>query len=296
MRQLSLRVDPKNVCWIHVTLVPSLSVVGEQKTKPTQASVKTLQGMGIQPDILLCRSEYPLNEGAREKIAMFCNISQSDVISGHDTPIVYKYPFQLLEEGILTSVFNRLHIGPKRVPTLEKWGKLVDGIENPKAELKIGIGGKYTRLEDAYVSIEKALTHSGAHLQLKIELRFIETTNLDEKEMEKHLENIDGVIIPGGFGDRGIEGKIRLVQKIRESKIPFLGICLGLQCAVIEYARNVCGLKEANSTEFNPITPHPVLDLLPSQKKVYRKGGTMRLGAYPVKIQENTYLLSISEN
>lgn len=293
MRQLSLRVDPKNVCWIHVTLVPALTVVGEQKTKPTQASVKTLQSMGIQPDILLCRSETPLNEGAREKIALFCNVAQSDVISGHDTPIVYKYPFQLLEEGILTSVFNRLHIGPKGVPTLEKWGKLVDGIDNPNTELKIGIGGKYTKLEDAYVSIEKALTHSGAHLQIKIDLQFIETTDLDDKEMERHLENIDGVIIPGGFGDRGIEGKIALAQKLRNKKIPFLGICLGLQCAVIEFARNECGLKEANSTEFDPNTPYPVLDLLPSQKKLYRKGGTMRLGAYPVKIKENTLAHSI---
>ena len=293
MRQLSLKVDPKNVCWIHVTLIPTLNVVGEQKTKPTQASVKTLQGMGIQPDVLLCRSEYPLSEEAREKIGMFCNVSQSDVISGHDTPLIYNYPFQLLEEGLLTSVFNRLRIGPKKVPVLENWRRLVEGIENPKEKLTIGIGGKYTKLEDAYVSIDKALTHSGAHLQIKIKSLFIETTDLEDNEIDKNLEAIDGVIIPGGFGDRGIEGKITLVQKIREKNIPFLGICLGLQCAVIEFARNVCGLQEANSTEFNPSTRHPVLDLLPSQKKLYRKGGTMRLGLYPVKIKENTLAHSI---
>jgi CTP synthase len=237
-----------------------------------------------------------LNESAREKIALYCNISQSDVISGHDTSNVYNYPFQLLEEGILTSIFNRLHIGPRRVPALEQWKKLVEGLENPSEELIIGIGGKYTRLEDAYVSIDKALTHCGAHLKLKIKLRFIETTDLDEEELDKHLDDVSGVIIPGGFGIRGIEGKITLVQKIREKNIPFLGICLGLQCAVIEYARNVCGLKEANSTEFEPNTPHPVLDLLPSQKKIYRKGGTMRLGAYPVKIKENTLAHSVYQD
>lgn len=288
MRQLSLRVEQDNVCWIHVTLIPFLSVVGEQKSKPTQASVKTLQGMGVQPDILLCRSEKPLNREVREKIALFCNVSLSNVISGYDIPIIYNYPFQLLQEEILTSVFTKLKVGPRKVPTLENWKKLVDGIENPKGEINVGIGGKYTQLGDAYISITKALTHAGAYLQLKVNTIFIETTSLEEKSVEEDLKRCDGIIIPGGFGQRGIEGKIKLIKKIREESYPFLGICLGLQCAIIEYARNVCGMKDANSTEFKDNTPYPVIDLLPSQRKVYRKGGTMRLGSYPVKIKEGT--------
>lgn len=287
LRQLALTCDRSNVCWIHVTLIPVLEVVGEQKTKPTQASVKTLQGMGVQPDILLCRSEKPLNAKTRQKVAMFCNIAVSDVISGHDTSLIYEYPFQLLEEGILNSVFNKLQIGPKSVLTLSTWKHLVDKIKNPIGEVTIGVGGKYTNLKDAYVSITKALTHAGAHIAVKINPIFIETSeskeNLDEK-----INLCDGIIVPGGFGYRGVEGKITLIKQIREESIPFLGICLGLQCAVIEFARNVCNLENANSTEFNPNTPHPVIDLLPSQRTVYRKGGTMRLGVYPVLISEGT--------
>jgi len=288
MRQLSIEVKQDNVCWIHVTLIPVLRVVGEQKTKPTQASVKTLQGMGVQPDILLCRSEKPLNDEVREKLALFCNVSPSNVISGHDVPIIYNYPFQLLQEEILTSVFNKVKIGPRRVPTLENWRKLVKGIENPIDEIKIGIGGKYTQLGDAYVSVTKALTHSGASLQLKVTPVLIETTTLDSESIDEHLKNVDGILIPGGFGKRGIKGKIQLIRRVRESNFPFLGICLGLQCAIIEFARNVCGLNNANSTEFQADTPYPVIDLLPSQQKVYRKGGTMRLGSYPVKVKKGT--------
>ncbi|PWI46901.1 CTP synthetase [Candidatus Heimdallarchaeota archaeon B3_Heim] len=288
LRQLSLQAKPENVCWCHVTLIPVLDAVGEQKTKPSQASVKVLQGMGIQPNILLCRSKKPLIEKTRSKIALFCNIEKSAVISGHNVSTIYKYPFQLLEEGILTCVFNTLHIGPKKVPTLQKWRELVDNLERPTGKLKIGIGGKYTDLGDAYVSITKALKHVSAHLGIQVESTFIETTDLDEKSIDIHIQNYDGFIIPGGFGHRGIEGKIKLIQKIRESSIPFLGICLGLQCAVIEFARNVCNLVNANSTEFSLNTEYPVVSLLPSQQSVYRKGGTMRLGGYPVKILADT--------
>lgn len=293
MRQLSLRVEQDNVCWIHVTLIPILKVVGEQKSKPTQASVKTLQSMGVQPDILLCRSEKPLNREVREKIALFCNVPLSNVISGHDIPIIYHYPFQLLKEEILTCIFNKLKVGPRKVPMLENWRKLVDGIENPKEEINIGIGGKYTQLGDAYVSITKALTHAGAFLRIKVTSTFIETTSLDTQALEKDLANCDGIIIPGGFGQRGIEGKIKVIEKFREEAVPFLGICLGLQCAIIEYARNVCGMEKANSTEFQADTPYPIIDLLPSQRKVYRKGGSMRLGSYPIKIKENTLAYKI---
>ena len=288
MRQLSLVVEQSNVCWIHVTLIPVLSVVGEQKTKPTQASVKTLQSMGVQPDILVCRSEKPLEDDVRAKIGLFCNVQLSNVISGHDVPIIYNYPFQLLEEEILTCIFNKLQVGPRKVPLLENWKQLVDGIENPKDTITVGIGGKYTQLGDAYVSITKALTHAGASSGIRVKTSFLETTSLDADTIQHYLTNCDGVIIPGGFGQRGIEGKIKLITKIREGTIPFLGICLGFQCAVIEYARNVCGMENANSTEFQSDTPYPIIDLLPSQKNVYRKGGSMRLGAYPVKIKANT--------
>ncbi|MHA1226034.1 MAG: glutamine hydrolyzing CTP synthase [Candidatus Hodarchaeales archaeon] len=293
LRQLSLSVDKSDVCWAHVTLIPTLKVVGEQKTKPTQASVKTLQGMGIQPDILLCRSETPLQDSVREKLALFCNVSKSAVISGHDVSSIYKYPFLLLEEDILTSVFRKLQVGPKKIPDLSLWQKLVQAIEKPSDNVYIGIGGKYTHLEDAYVSITTALEHAGAHLGLKVIPIFIETTKLNEEKLETALKKCDGIIIPGGFGQRGIEGKIKVIQRVREQNIPFLGICLGLQCAIIEVARNICKLNGANSTEFDPETNYPVIDLLPSQRKIYRKGGTMRLGKYQVKLQENTLAYKI---
>jgi CTP synthase len=282
-----------HVCWCHVTLIPELSVVGEQKTKPTQASVKTLQGMGVQPDILLCRSEQPLRPEVRQKIALFCNVSMEDVISGHNVNVIYEYPFQLLEEEILSSVFMKLQIGPRKVPTLEVWQKLINNLKNPKGEVTIGIGGKYTQLGDAYVSITKALTHSSAFLGVKVKPVFIETSNLAEDDIHQNISHCDGIIIPGGFGTRGVEGKIALIKYVRENNIPFLGLCLGLQCAIIEYARNICNLKEANSTEFNDSTPHPVIILLPSQRDVYRKGGTMRLGAYPIILSEGSKVFKI---
>ncbi|MFX1282655.1 MAG: glutamine hydrolyzing CTP synthase [Promethearchaeota archaeon] len=293
LRQLALSCDKSDVCWVHVTLIPFLKVVGEQKTKPTQASVKTLQGMGIQPDVLLCRSEKPLNPDVRQKVAMFCNVSVSDVISGHDVQIIYEYPFQLLEEEILASVFKKLQMGPKRLPSLSIWRDLLDKIKKPIGNVIVGVGGKYTALGDAYVSIAKALTHAGAHLGVKVNPVFIETTNITTKDLDHHIKTCDGIIIPGGFGYRGIEGKISLITRLRENELPFLGICLGLQCAVIEFARNICGLENANSTEFDPDTPYPVIDLLPSQRTIYRKGGTMRLGLYPVKIRKRTRVHTI---
>lgn len=288
LRQLHLTVQRSDVCWCHVTLVPKLSVVGEQKTKPTQASVKTLQGMGVQPDILICRSEKPLELEVKGKIALFCNVSIDDVISGHYVDTIYEYPFQLLEEEILSSIFRKLQIGPKKVPKLEIWQKLLTNLKNPVGEITIGIGGKYTQLRDAYISIRKALTHSGANFGLKVQTKFVDTSKFQEDETKTVLPKVDGVIIPGGFGIRGVEGKISLIKFLRKNNIPFLGICLGLQCAIIEFARNVCGFDNANSTEFNSDTPHPVIDLLPSQRKIYRKGGTMRLGAYPVILTEGS--------
>lgn len=286
MRQLHLKVNRSDLCWIHVTLVPVLNVVGEQKTKPTQASVKTLQGMGIQPHILLCRSEKPLKPEVREKIGMFCNISVDNVISGHDVRNKYEYPLLLIKEHLLPPLFSQLGLKPRFDQKLALWKKLVHNIENPSTLVRIGIGGKYTRLSDAYISITTALTHAGANLGILVEPVFIDT-DINDNLVKAHLTKLDGLIIPGGFGSRGIEGKINLVKEARMNQKPFLGICLGLQCAIIEYARNVCNLN-ANSTEFDLNTPHPVIDLLPSQKSVYRKGGTMRLGSYTIKIIEGT--------
>ncbi|WP_455143398.1 glutamine hydrolyzing CTP synthase [Candidatus Hodarchaeum mangrovi] len=295
MRQLSLKVNSTDLCWVHVTLVPTLKVVGEQKTKPTQTSVKILQGMGVQPDILLCRTDSPLSEDVREKIAMFCNVPINNVISGHDIPVTYNYPFLLIEENILNSVSQKLNLNIQKIPNLDKWKELVFSISYPTEKLRVGLGGKYTQLGDAYVSVTKALTHAGAHLGVGITPVLIETTDENNHEIIDELSRCDGLIIPGGFGLRGIEGKIRLIKETREKGIPFLGLCLGLQCAIIEFARNVCGLENANSTEFDLHTEYPVIDLLPSQKKVYRKGGTMRLGSYPVKIQEGTLAHQIYE-
>ncbi|MFW9855215.1 MAG: glutamine hydrolyzing CTP synthase [Candidatus Thorarchaeota archaeon] len=296
LRQHRLRQGLSNFCWIHVTLVPVLKVVGEQKTKPTQTSVRTLQGMGVQPDILICRSEEPISAEVRRKVALFCNVPVSNVISGHDISLIYEYPFRLMEEEILTVIFNTLRMGPRRMPDLVTWRNLVENIKNPIHEVVVGIGGKYTALEDAYVSIIKALTHAGAKLGIKVNPIYIETTGIDRIVIQKSLSICDAVIIPGGFGVRGTEGKIALIQEVREKSIPFLGICLGLQCAVIEFSRNVVGLEKANSTEFNADTPHPVITLLPSQRDVYKKGGTMRLGTYPILIEPNTLARKIYDN
>ncbi|MFW9778882.1 MAG: glutamine hydrolyzing CTP synthase [Candidatus Heimdallarchaeota archaeon] len=296
LRQHRLRLGPSNFCWIHVTLVPVLKVVGEQKTKPTQTSVRTLQGMGVQPDILVCRSEEPISPEVRKKVALFCNVPVSNVISGHDISLIYEYPFRLMEEEILTVIFNTLRMGPRRMPDLVPWRNLVENIKNPIHEVVVGIGGKYTALEDAYVSIIKALTHAGAKLGIKVNPIYIETTGIDRRAIQKSLGICDAVIIPGGFGVRGTEGKIDLIQEVREKSIPFLGICLGLQCAVIEFSRNVVGLEKANSTEFDADTPHPVVAMLPSQRTVYKKGGTMRLGTYPILIKPNSLARKIYNN
>jgi len=279
MRQLHREEGHENVVFLQVTLVPQLKVVGEQKTKPTQQSVKELLSMGIQPDFILCRCDRPLDEGPRQKIALFCNVDLENVISDHDCSTIYEVPFILEHSKLGEKVLNRLGLEVKP-PSLLDWRGMVENIKNPKGEITVAITGKYTALKDSYISIIEALTHAGAQHKTRVNIRWVETTEIEEGKLsvKEALKGVDGVIVPGGFGGRGTEGKIACIKHCRENNLPYLGLCYGFQMAVIEYARNVCGLKDANSTEINPKTPYPVIDILPGQNGML--GGTMRLGAY----------------
>ncbi|MFP4424320.1 MAG: glutamine hydrolyzing CTP synthase [Candidatus Woesearchaeota archaeon] len=286
-RQLRSEVGRDNILYIHVTYLPELDCVGEQKTKPTQQSVQKLREIGIQPDIIVGRTPRTLDEESRKKIALFCNVDPENVISDPDFDQVYELPLIFKQEKVDKILQERLSL---QTTGLSNWEKLVKTIKGSSKKVTIAICGKYTKLHDSYISIMEALKHAGAHLDTTVELKWIETTEIEEGKVpvEKALQGIDGVIVPGGFGSRGSEGKIKVIQYIREKNIPFLGICLGLQIAVIEFARNVCGLEKANSTEFDPDTNHPVVDILPEQKEVTEKGGTMRLGGHDVKIKPKT--------
>ncbi|MGM5487350.1 MAG: glutamine hydrolyzing CTP synthase [Nanobdellota archaeon] len=294
-RQLRSEVGRDNILYIHVTYLPELECVGEQKTKPTQQSVQKLREIGIQPDIIVGRTPRTLDNDSKKKIALFCNVDQENVISDPDFDQVYELPLIFKQERLDKILEDKLSL---QTSDLANWEKLVKNIKGSRKKVSIAICGKYTKLHDSYISIMEALKHAGAHLDTAVELRWIETTEIEEgtTSVEQALQGIDGVIVPGGFGSRGSEGKIKVIQYIRENKIPFLGICLGLQIAVIEFARNVCGLKDANSTEFDKKTPHPVVDILPEQKEVTEKGGTMRLGGHDVKIKEHTRAHRIFED
>jgi CTP synthase len=288
-RQLKSDVGRDNIMYIHLTYVPELDCVGEQKTKPTQQSTELLRKVGIQPDILVGRSKRMLDDSTKEKIALFANMEKEHVISDPDFDHVYELPLIFEKEGMPYLVRNKLKL--KETSKLTKWKKLVQNIKSPTKEVNIAICGKYTTLHDSYISIMESLKHAQAHLKIKSNIKWIETTKLEnatEEEIEEELKDIQGVIVPGGFGSRGTEGKIKVIKYIRENKIPFLGICLGFQLAVIEFARNVCNLKNANSTEINKNTPHPVIDLLAEQKNVTEKGGTMRLGGQDVSVKKGT--------
>lgn len=280
VRQLRFEVGRDNILYVHLTYVPELKCVGEQKTKPTQQSTKLMQEAGIQPDIIIGRSDKILNETSKKKIAMFCNVEEKCVVSDPDIDSVYELPLVFQEEGLQEIIQNKLQLeGLKKLKT---WAELVQAIKKPEKEINVAICGKYTDLNDSYVSILESLVHAGANLKTKVNVKLIETTEVEENqvEIEKQLKDIDGVIIPGGFGCRGAEGKIEIVQYLRERNIPFLGLCFGLQLAVVEYARNVCKLADANSTEVDEKTGCPVIFIMPEQKDVREKGATMRLGAY----------------
>jgi CTP synthase len=288
-RQMRLDVVRDNMCFVHVTYVPEPSAVGEQKTKPTQQSVEILRRAGINPEIIIGRSPRPLDKRTKQKIALFANLLPEEVISDPDFEQVYELPIIFEKEGLPDLLRQKL--GISKTHDLKNWKKIVENIKKPKDNVTIAICGKYTELHDSYISIMEALKHVCGHSKIKSTLKWIETTEIEEGNMtpEECLEGIDGVIIPGGFGSRGTEGKIQVMQYVREHGIPFLGICLGMQIAVIEFARNVCGLKGANSTEFDEKCTHPVIDLLPEQREVTEKGGTMRLGGHDIRIKKDSF-------
>ncbi|AHF80178.1 glutamine hydrolyzing CTP synthase [Thermococcus paralvinellae] len=285
-RQMQLEEGRENVAFVHVTYVPKLKVVGEQKTKPTQHSVKELRSLGIQPDAIVARSEDPLEESARKKISLFTNVPEEAVISAYDVEDTYEVPLLLEREGLGKYLVKRLGL-ENREPELKAWEKMVAKYKSLKDSVEIAIVGKYVKLKDSYLSIIEALKHSSVANEVKVKIRWIEAEDV-EKYGTGLLEGVDGIIVPGGFGARGTEGKMMAIRYARENNIPFLGICFGFQLTVVEFARNVLGLKGAHSTEIDPNTPYPVVDLLPEQRGIDKLGGTMRLGAYPVKIKPNT--------
>ncbi len=284
IRQLRLDVGRNRTLFVHVTLVPYIRAARELKTKPTQHSVKGLREIGIQPDILLCRAEVPIPAEQREKIALFCNVPAHCVIDTPDVRSIYEVPIMLHRGGLDAIVLDLLGLSSPRELDLMAWEKTVRGMLDPAGRVKIAVCGKYTHLQDAYKSILEAFVHAGAANEVQVEIHWIESTQLEEKPVAQTLEGVDGLLVPGGFGERGIEGMVRAIQHARATGLPFFGICLGLHCATIEFARNVCGLDRANSTEFDPATPHPVIFLMPEQLAYTTKGGTMRLGAYECRL------------
>ena len=286
MRQFMFAHGKKNAINVHVTLVPYIKAAGEIKTKPTQHSVKTLLEIGIQPDILICRSEAALTKEVREKIALFTNVDVDSVVDAHDVSTIYEVPLQFAKQEADEIVLDKLDLTCPR-PALGEWKKFVDRVNRPHGEITIGVCGKYTEHQDAYKSISESFIHAGAANNVRVNLKWIRAEDIEKSGAAGYLGDIAGLLVAPGFGERGIEGKIAAIQYVREHKIPFFGICLGLQCAVIEFARNVCGLKEANSTEFRQ-TPVNIIDLMLDQKKVTAYGGTMRLGEYPCRISKGT--------
>ncbi len=286
MRQFMFAHGRKNAISVHVTLVPFIKAAGEIKTKPTQHSVKTLLEIGIQPDVLICRSETPLTLEVREKIALFTNVDADSVVDAHDVATIYEVPLQFAAQGSDETILDKLDLTCPR-PDLRDWRKFVERVKHPHGNVTIGICGKYTEHQDAYKSIAESFVHAGAANNVKVNLVWIRAEDIEKEGAEKHLRELSGLLVAPGFGERGIEGKISAIRYVRERKIPFFGICLGLQCAVIEFARNICGLRNANSTEFRK-TDENVIDLMIEQKNVTAYGGTMRLGSFPCKITKGS--------
>jgi CTP synthase len=286
IRQLKNDLGRRNVFYVHVTLVPFVEASEEFKSKPTQHSVAALRSIGIQPDAIVCRSERPVNQSLKEKIALFCDVDKRAVISLPDVASIYEVPLMLEEAGLGTFIAEAIDLDGKP-PDLSDWQDMVRRIQNPSAALKIGVVGKYLPAPDAYISVTEALRHAGIHHNVRIDIRWVASEALESGDL-RALQEVDGIVVPGGFGHRGIEGKIVAARYARTQQVPYLGLCLGLQCAVIEFARDALGAPDANSTEFNAFTSHPVIDLLPEQRDVADKGGTMRLGLYPCKLQPDT--------
>lgn len=287
IRQFRKDIGRENVLYIHVTLVPVIDVVGEPKTKPTQHSVAELREIGIQPDIIVARSEKPLSQGIREKIALFCDVDPEAVVSASDADDIYRIPLRMHRERLDDLVVDMLGLECGE-PDLTEWRALVERIDACDGPVTIALVGKYVQLHEAYLSVWEALKHSAFHHGRKLDLRWIDSEDLTPETVDERLEGVDGVIVPGGFGQRGVEGKIEAIKYCREQRVPFLGVCLGMQCAVAEFGRSQCGMDGANSTEFDPETAYPVIDLLPEQKGIADMGGTMRLGASHVKLVPGT--------
>lgn len=280
LRQFALEVGKENVCFIHVTLLPYIKAAGEAKTKPTQQSVAKLRELGIQPDIVICRTETDLDEDSRRKIAMFCNVEKKHVVAFRDVDhSIYECPLDLRRDKIDRLVVDRIGLGHTPPPALEEWEKFVQRVIHPKHRVTIAVAGKYIELQDAYKSIYESLIHAGAHHDTKVQIVRVEAEAIEERGAAEVIGDVDGILVPGGFGDRGVEGKILAAKYARENNIPYFGICLGMQIATIEYARNVCGLEDANSTEFSKTTLHPVICLQEEQKGIEDMGATMRLGS-----------------
>ena len=292
IRQLKWDLN-QDVLFIHLTLIPYLSTSGELKTKPTQHSVKALLEYGIQPDILVCRSEYHLDDSIRNKIALFCNVEKECVIESIDAKTIYEVPLLMLKEKLDTVVCEKLKINIENKPSLTKWKKFLNNLYDPKQSIDIALIGKYVELKDSYISIAESLIHAGSRNKTRVNLHWLHSSKLETQDCESVLKNIHGIIVAPGFGSRGIEGKIKAVHHARTKKIPFLGICLGMQCAVVEFARNVLKMENANSIEIDSETKFPVISMMEEQKKLKKMGGTMRLGAYKCDIEKGTLLHNI---
>lgn len=293
VRQLKWELGNQNCLVIHLTLIPYLSAAGELKTKPTQHSVKTLMESGIQADVLVCRTEHHLSEELRHKLALFCNVNKDAVIESIDASTIYDVPNLMLEEGLDTVTLQKLGLEDSGSPSLTSWNEFVKRYKNPKAHVTIGLIGKYVELQDSYKSILESFIHAGAANEVKVKVASIHSEFLDASNVASQMQGLDAVLVAPGFGERGIEGKVEAVRYARENKLPFLGICLGMQMAVIEYSRNVLGLKDANSTEMDENTPFPVIDLMEAQKTITEKGATMRLGAWACELTDHSIVKQV---
>jgi CTP synthase len=293
IRQLRFELGSKNVIVVHLTLVPYLAAAEELKTKPTQHSVKTMLEAGVQPDIIVCRSEKHLGENIRQKISLFCNVPISAVKESIDAESIYDVPLLMRDEKLDEEILKKTEMPLANYPDLTNWERFLGKLKNPRGKVQIGLIGKYVELKDAYKSIQESFIHAGAENEYAVNVHSIQSENVTEANVKKILKDLDGILVAPGFGERGIEGKITAIRYARENKIPFFGICLGMQCAVVEFGRNVLGFSGAHSTEINPDTPFPVIDLMEEQKAIHDMGGTMRLGAYPCRIERNSKVYGI---
>lgn len=292
IRQFQHDKGRENVILIHVTLIPYLSASQEMKTKPTQASVKDLQGMGIQPDIIVCRSEHPLTDGIRDKISLFCNVPSSHVLQNLDVEYLYEAPLAMEKENLAGVVCECLHLDSPK-PDLREWKEMVDYLKHPNTDVTVALVGKYIQLHDAYISVVEALKHGGIFSRATVNIKWIDSETVTSENVDELLGDVDGILVPGGFGDRGIDGKIEAIHYARTKKVPFLGLCLGMQLSIVEFARNVAGLHDAHSVELDPQTTHPVIHIMPDQIGIEDIGGTLRLGSYPCVLDKNSKAYSL---